>query len=307
MTRYARFREYVDSKGTARVPYIYRTRDRFQLGVWVSKQRRLHRGKKLPPRKVKLLKDLPGWIWNPVHAALPRGAWTRGLKRLREFVERNGTSRMPARYSTRDGFRLGLWAHRQRGFFRQKKLALDKVLTLKALPEWDWNPPRHGIVTRHLEVLWERNHNYLREYFDKNGTSRVPPSYMRPDGIRLGVWVQKQRQDYKRKRIGPIRVRALENFPDWDWHPGRPGPRLAPWTCGLSHLQQFVKKRWTSRVPASYKASDGFRLGAWVASQRVLYRSKKLSRDRISALEALPRWEWNPSLRRRAAKPYKRP
>ena len=52
---------YVEAKGDARVPYVYRTADGYPLGGWVSRQR----GKKdkLSADRRQQLESLDGWVW----------------------------------------------------------------------------------------------------------------------------------------------------------------------------------------------------------------------------------------------------
>lgn len=47
-----------------------------------------------------------------------------------------------------------------------------------------------------------------------------------------------------------------------------------------------------ARVPTSYRA-DGFKLGVWVAVQRVKYLKGRLEADRKRRFEELPGWTWD--------------
>ncbi|BBY53993.1 hypothetical protein MKOR_12440 [Mycolicibacillus koreensis] len=65
------------------------------------------------------------------------------------------------------------------------------------------------------------------------------------------------------------------------------------WERGFAELSAYVDEHGHSRVPQSYVADDGYRLGKWVRNQREAYRNEKLSTDRVARLEALPGWAWN--------------
>lgn len=60
-----------------------------------------------------------------------------------------------------------------------------------------------------------------------------------------------------------------------------------------SRLQRFVEREGHARVPLATR-EDGYRLGAWVNSQRAVRVQGKLDPDRERRLEALPGWTWDP-------------
>ncbi len=87
-------------------------------------------------------------------------------------------------------------------------------------------------------------------------------------------------------------------------------PRLvltshAPSKCALSNrqrrswefwfglLEKFVEADGHPRVPHSYMAVDGYRLGLWVNTQRIRYRNKTLEAERIERLSEIPDWSWH--------------
>ena len=53
-------------------------------------------------------KSLKGWVWDPYEAQ-----WEEGFARLQQFVAKHGHTRMPAKHTTPDGFRLGMWVVKQ--------------------------------------------------------------------------------------------------------------------------------------------------------------------------------------------------
>ena len=55
-----------------------------------------------------------------------------------------------------------------------------------------------------------------------------------------------------------------------------------------------MQQVWESQnfhLPNSF-VYHGVRIGTWCAQQRVLYAQKRLTTDRINALESLPNWLW---------------
>ena len=102
-------RAYVDREGHARVPSSYVTDSGHHLGKWVSRQRTQFSNGKLSADQAAELESLPDWSWDT-----KEDAWQEGLHQLRAYVDRQGHARVPKRYATTSGYRLGLWVMGQR-------------------------------------------------------------------------------------------------------------------------------------------------------------------------------------------------
>ncbi len=57
-------------------------------------------------------------------------------------------------------------------------------------------------------------------------------------------------------------------------------------------LESFAIREGHAKVPDGF-VEGGVTLGTWVARQRTAYRHKRLSKERIARLEALPGWLWS--------------
>ncbi len=259
---------YCERKGHTRVPQRNETESGFKLGLWVSNQRARRRG--LTEEQRQALEGMPGWVWTPREAD-----WLDGLSRLREFVDTKGHARVEKSFQTEDGFRLGAWASRLRGEYRKGRLALNKIEILEGFSGWIWD-----------KYLAERQASLesLRRYSDREGHTRVPKGYVDEHGIRLGAWVDSQRQ--RRQMLTSEQRQTLESMPGWVWT-----PREADWLEGLSRLKEYVRKHGTAVVRGHYVTEDGFRLGGWVAHRRA--RRSSLAEEHRLALESLPGWRWN--------------
>jgi hypothetical protein len=63
-----------------------------------------------------------------------------GFSHLKEFSEREGHCRVPQKYKTNIGYRLGGWVRNQRN--TKDKMDPDRRQRLEALPGWLWKVER---------------------------------------------------------------------------------------------------------------------------------------------------------------------
>jgi len=87
---------------------------------------------------------------------------------LWDYVKQHGTSQVPHRHKTADGFWLGVWVcgHRKN---RGEDPALDQLL--ESLPGWTWAPHEQGFedrLARYKDVAGNLNrHRALRMWVSK--------------------------------------------------------------------------------------------------------------------------------------------
>jgi superfamily II DNA or RNA helicase len=200
-------------------------------------------------------------------------SWMFWYGLLQAFVNENGDCRVPARYETSDGYRLGQWVNNQR--VRKDKIDPDRQQHLEALSGWSWDVPSDR---------WDEGFFYLKEFTEREGHSRVPRLYKTDDGYRLGSWVITQRQGKDKTKLD--RQQRLEALPGWSWN-----TLNDRWDEGFSYLKEFIEREGHSQVSARYKTKDGYRLGQWVGIQRANKDAMDLVRRQ--RLEALPGWCWS--------------
>lgn len=147
---------------------------------------------------------------------------------------------------------------------------------LEAVPGWSWNA---------IEDSWAEHLAQLQAFAARKGHTRVPVDYVH-DGLKLGQWTRLRRREHK--KLSPERQRLLEQIPGWYW--GRSVDFI--WDQKLEVLKKFVKREGHACVPAGH-TEDGVKLGAWVTEQRA--EQRKLARERVARLEALPGWSWTVS------------
>jgi Helicase associated domain len=88
-------------------------------------------------------RGLPATRRNGGEALRPTDA--EGLARLWDYVKQHGTSQVPYRHKTTDGFLLGVWVTRRRKS-RGENPALDQLL--ESMRGWTWAPHERGFEDR---------------------------------------------------------------------------------------------------------------------------------------------------------------
>jgi superfamily II DNA or RNA helicase len=262
---------YAEREGHTRV-LLDHVEDGFRLGQWVGVQRTSYGKGTLGADRIRRLEELPGWTWDP-HT----DQWEEGFGCLLRYAEREGHTRVP-KEQVEDGFRLGQWVNWLRTSYGKGKLGADRIRRLEELPGWTWTPTADR---------WEEGFGYLLRYAERVGHTRVPANHVE-DGYRLGKWVTWQRNKYGKGTLSADRISRLEELPGWTWE-----TRAAWWEEGFGCLVSYAEREGHTRVPAKH-VEDGYRLGQWVNVQRTSYGKGTLSTDRISRLEELPGWTWDP-------------
>jgi superfamily II DNA or RNA helicase len=258
-------KDFVDCVGSAKVSNRFKTADGYGLGSWVGKQRAAKDN--MSPEHKARLEALPGWSWDFL-----TDKWEEGFCHLKEYVDRNGHASVQNRYKTTDGYELGFWVGNQRA--AKDNMTPVRKSRLEALPSWSW--------AVHADS-WEESFSYLKEFVNREGHANVPSRYITADGYRLGVWVSVQRRT--KNSMPSERKARLEAFSRWSWD-----TLTEKWEDGYCHLEEFADREGHLKVPAGFKAEDGYRLGQWVSVQR--YTETSLPPERKAKLEALPGWVW---------------
>ena len=266
---YKALAEYVAQNGHARPPKPSKTTPGFTLGSWVSSQR--NRRESLSQDRVVRLESLKGWSWDAFV-----DDWNDCYQALTEYVAQNGDARPPQPFKTTDGFALGSWVSTQRQ--HRESRSQDQIARLEALKGWSWDP---------ITDQWNDGYGALTEYVAQSGHARPPSSVKNTDGFALGSWVSHQRS--KRQSLTQDQIARLEALKGWSWD-----PITDRWNDGYQALRTYVSQSGNARPSNSLQTTDGFALGAWVSSQRS--KRDSLPQHRISRLESLTGWSWDPSV-----------
>jgi superfamily II DNA or RNA helicase len=70
--------------------------------------------------------------------------------------------------------------------------------------------------------------------------------------------------------------------------------KILPWKIGFKQLKMFVKRNGHARIHVGYTTPSGFHLGRWINNKRKEFKNKRLPQEKITLIEAIDGWTWNP-------------
>lgn len=205
-------------------------------------------------------------------------SWNFWFGLLQAHVQEHGTAWVSAKYVTRDGYKLGMWINGQRNAKLNGQLSEERISRLESLPGWVWDA---------YKEKWETGISALMDYVRLHGDAKVPMKYVTPQGFGLGSWISTARRKKSKGQISPNRIRRLEAVPGWSW-----SVLEDSWEEGFRILEEFVAERGDARVPTTYVAPNGYKLGDWVDRQRGMHLEQRLDQSRAARLSGLSGWSW---------------
>ncbi|WP_198406928.1 Helicase associated domain protein [Nocardia terpenica] len=137
------------------------------------------------------------------------------------------------------------------------------------------------LMVKHTSDSFWTGYGHLRRYCAAHGHPHVHRDYTAADGFRLGWWCHKRRQDIRR---GHLQQRYVALLRDLGFEPE---PRAARYQAGFAAAKAFHTQYGHLNVPYSFIMADGFRLGAWISTQRPGFRNATLSPERMRDLAEL--------------------
>lgn len=280
--------QYFRENGNLEVPRRYKTPEGYSLGSWIQTQRRVRAGEQLGYLSAERIRRLDGigMIWGNYRDL----SWEKYFTEAKAYYEAYGNLNVPAWYQTSTGLRLGAWIARIRNYRKsgiQRNYLTDTRIRMLDEIGMIWDVP---------DFLWYRCYAACVDYYQRHGNLDIPLDEVTPDGIRLGAWICGIRAS--RDRLDESKIRALDELCMlWD----RKNDRL--WERGYNAALDYRREYGDLNVPASYKSTDGYRLGAWICDQREKknmpeIRKKKL--DEIGMIWKKPDpWEFRYALARK--------
>jgi superfamily II DNA or RNA helicase len=237
-----------------------------ELQKWVLTQRMRKRRNDfqvLTKERVDRLTKI-GMSWNPESEK-----FEIMFNKLIQYKSRFGNCRVPAKWS--EDPLLGFWINNLRSSCKTNKLSQEKIELLNNLG-MEWNP----LTTINAE-LWERKFKELENFKKINGHCNIAT-----DRGELGNWLSKHRQYYKKGTINPEHKERLTSL-GVEWEVAH----KFVWERNYKALLEFNKEFGHCNVPGKNALPQYKKLGNWVGNQRTIYKSGKMSQDKIVKLEAV--------------------
>jgi superfamily II DNA or RNA helicase len=188
-----RFNELLDfhnKNANCDVPVDY---ENYSLFRWIGTQRTLYKKNQLTQDRIHRLNQL-GFRW----CNKTDESWDKKLIELADFKHKHGHTNVPLRY--RHNPSLGKWANMQRNLYKRKKLDEARMQKLLEL----------GFIFDPFAYNWEQQFSALYVFKSTFGHCNVPGSYK--DDLSLGVWVNRQRIEYRRQRLSSYKISRLESI-----------------------------------------------------------------------------------------------
>jgi superfamily II DNA or RNA helicase len=255
-------KQYKDKHGDCNVPNKYP--DNTQLAAWVRKQRLNYNEQRLTKDEIERLEDI-GFIWDVLDLK-----WEGMFEELKEYKSKHGDCNVPNKYT--DNKQLATWVGYQRMVYKDKILGKERIKRLEDIG-FDWNPSKSR---------WEEMFKALKEYKDKYGNYNIPRDWK--ENTKLANWIHTQRTYYKNGQLSNHQIKCLSDI-GFVMTVSRP-----EWEETYEELKEYKNRHGDCNV--SQTRPDNKQLGVWVNTQRVNYKRKKLSSERVKLLEDLG-FMWN--------------
>jgi len=225
-----------------------------RLKIWAVRQRQ--NKDLLTPNQIQRL-DAIGFGWAP-----NTERWEKAFAILQHFYNREGHCRV-SHATVENGFNLGFWVAGQR--LKKTQRSADQIRRLDSLG-FNWDP---------RSDQWEEAFAALEDFHKQEGHCSVAETFVTKK-FNLGLWVSRQRE--KKDQLTVEQIRRLDELHfSWD-------PHSENWEIGFSALKEFHERNGHCRVSHA-AVENGFKLGFWVAGQRL--RKAQRSADQIRRLDSL--------------------
>lgn len=327
---------YYEHYGNLLVNSRFRTKDGINydeegraLGRWVRLQREVYQNKeytnkKISEEQIKKLESI-GMQWS-VREGKPWFQsdydWNTKYQLCQIYYQKNGHIVVPKNFKTKDGIHydeeghnLYFWLLVQKGLYLKtpnggEKISKERIEKLNEL-DINWELTNNKIrAVDYNSRKWKSTYALAKNYFNEYGNLDIPADFITLDGIhynekgiKLGHWVDVQRDHYK-KEIGTIKYFTQAEIDKLNeigmiWKKESNNKEdlnkkilEEKWENGYKHAKEYYQSFNNLDVKTLYVCQDNFPLGSWITKQRSLYKQKELTSDKMAKLEEL-KINWN--------------
>ena len=211
------FKEY----GNLEIPYKFKTlngtdedENGYNLGVWLVRQRQMHKISKLSKEREKLLEKIGMRFKTRDNDEV----WTRMYKLTETYFKKYGNLEIKQNFKTlngidydENGYNLGQWQSCQRQMYKKSKLSKERKDLLEKIGM--------RFETRDNDEVWNQMYMLAELYFKEYGNLEISKKFKTlngtdedENGYNLGIWLVNQRQMYKKGKLSPERKELLDQI-----------------------------------------------------------------------------------------------
>lgn len=190
-----------------------------------------------------------------------------GLGHLKSYIDKNGSSSMPTRYTTEDGFPLSKWLANRKSEWTKGKLSAERIKELEKL----------GVTATTHTQQRKLGLQRLREYIDEHGHADITEEFYKD--FPLKSWLASRRKEARKNTGNKKLINEIIKL----GIPLRDKP-ISVFDQGKKHFTDYVKRVGDADVPTLYVTECGFKLGHWVITIRSKWRNKELTRSQVALL-----------------------
>ena len=126
--------------------------------------------------------------------------------------------------------------------------------------------------------LWTENYKLAINYYKESGNLNVPINYI-VDGVKLGEWIDSQRNLKKENKLTDWKIEQLNKL-------GMKWQVNDFWEENYMDVEKYYKKHGDLNIPQKYEV-NGRKLRKWLSNQRKLRKKGMLTDDQINKLNKL--------------------
>ena len=266
--------QYYNENSNLLIPRLYTASNGVKLGSWLGAQRRQYKDGKLSEDRTKLLEKI-GMVWS-----VDDIQWYENYNLAIEYYNVNGNLLVPLRYKTTNNINLGSWISGQRKKFKAGRLSTDKIELLERIGMvWDVKKQARDIYIK-----------ALKDYFKKFNNIDIPSTYVK-NGIKLGSWIEDQRDNYRHNKIDQSIKKVLDKYNF------KVNVFEERWNEMYEIAKKYYKINKTLWISPNYIDENNVHLGCWISTQRKKFLNKnsytELELKQINLLNQIG-MVWNP-------------
>lgn len=282
-----------------------RSRERYKeapLGLWTVAQRSAYRRGELSAGQIRAIEQIPGWTWLPGRGPAPDPG---RLEALRAYAASGGSFDKIPPGAVVNGISIPETVHRLRSEHAQGVVSARRVAALEAIPGWRWSRPsrRTPLQQKAVQDFAAADGRIptpvalrlLRQFVQEHGHTRVPKTHV-VDEKRLGQWVHVRRLFYRRGKLKPGLIQALEAIPHWIWNPAEePVPAASDIgdADAVAILRAYAKDHGSLAGMESGTRWRGVSIHALQEQLRIRNRRGDLPLGIAAEIAQIPGWAWN--------------